>query len=313
MDFGIRYLDYYVPDNVLPLNELMDEISDERIPMDFHSKKEYSAFCTKELRLKDIRVEPKLKDFEMLEILLNRLFDMEMKPKDIDAIIFAQERFNYMQENIAQYLQYEYKMNNAFIMNVSGSHCSNIELAMLMGKSILADNQNFHNVLIISVQKILEHSKRIIGKTALLGDGAGLLVLSRDKSNIQVKDISIINNGYFYDPTRNENNFLLQYKWAHKSLDSIFKRNNIKPDEIKKVIVQNINPYADESYLKKYDIHQERIFEENIGKYGHLTCIDFIINMKDFYEKKELAEGSLVISYSMGWAGSFVTSLFCFL
>ena len=236
-----------------------------------------------------------------------------MKPKDVDAIVFAQERFNYVQENIAQYLQYEFKMSNAFIMNISGSHCSNIELAMMAGKGILADNPDLHNVLIISVQKILDHNKRIIGKTALLGDGAGLLVLSRDMSNIKVKDISIINNGYFYDPTRNENNFLLQYKWAHKSLDSIFNRNNIKPDEIKKVIVQNINPYADETYLQKYDILQDRIFEENIGRYGHLTCIDFIVNMKDCYEKKELAEGSLVISYSMGWAGSFATSLFCFL
>lgn len=310
MSLGIEYLDYYIPNDRVKINELVNQFEDnEQIPY-FNSKLECLRFLKEELLLESIPVENRLKDFEMLDLLVSKMIlEKKINPESIDAVIFTQEHFNYYTDNLAQYIQYKYKMNNAFCFEVSGNHCNNVELSIKMAKALMKDDEKVDRILILSAQKIKTMKGRIIGRSCVLGDAAGILLLDRNAQQLKIKDTYNMTNGYFYDTKPKNNEFLYHYKYSTECIKNILVKNSISPSEVKKVIVPNINPSPNIEYFKRFDIGEDRIYLDNVGKNGHLTSIDFIYNLKKLQEIGELSKNDIILTLGMGWAGSYQTSL----
>ncbi len=312
LDIGIKYLDYFIGEKSESIHNLIEGIDTYRLPNNFKSVEEYEKFCTQELNLTHVSTTMK-KDIEMIEILVESMFAQNIILSDeIDVIIFAQDCLNYQTENIAQYIQYKFKIKNSFTLNVCGNYCSNVETALTVGYSLLYSNISFNNILIISVQKIIEHYQRIIKRVAFLGDGAGIMLLSKKDFYVKVIGTKQITDGRFYDTSHisiSNNDTLIHYKNSIHNIKSTLNYYSIDNNKISSVIIPNTNKNLYKLYLDQLNIDNKLLFSDNIGKYGHITCIDFIINLKDNLESKKLNLSDIILSFSVGWAGSYQTTL----
>lgn len=306
MNLGIEYLDYYVPENRVSIEEFIDNIPEEVVLKYYLSKEKCLRYCKKDLMLKSIPVENKLKDFQTLEILLNKMFDSKVIERDeIDVIILAQEHYNYSLENIGQYIQNKYEMNNAFVFNISGNHCNDVELAIRVSKGLMAESDEIKNILIISSSQIKDMADRLVGKICVLGDGAGIVLLKRDGEQFRILDTKNSTNGYFYDFKVGQDNYLHHYRYGVNLISKILERNNLNSEQIKKVIIQNINPELRINYFTRFGISREKVFIDNIGKNGHITCIDFIANLKELKDSNILNKNDILLCLGLGLAGSY--------
>ena len=79
--------------------------------------------------------------------------------------------------------------------------------------------------------------------------------------------------------------------------------------KINQVIIQNGLPLLISQCLNKIGFSDDQIFKENIGRKGHFHSLDFIINLKDCLEEKTLGMNDHILSFSVGWAGTFVATI----
>lgn len=305
---AIEYLDYYLPSNSIDIERFVCNLDYDSVPAGLSGKQEYLQYLREVMKAQSIRIA-RDDDTSMLHHLLENMFSTHaISPKEIDAIIFTQERFNHKSENLGQYCQYCFGMQNATVLNLSGNHCCNFEMALKLCKSLLFSDNGVDNILVVSAQKLNGLDKRVIGKVAVLGDGAGVALVRKNCGGIAIRDVNFFNDGYFHDLKIDQNCTLLHYRNSVGLISRILKNNDLSSDSIKTVIAQNINPSLYLKYFERFDL-DGKVFAENIGKYGHLTCVDMIQNLKDSMSTGAMAKNDLVLTFGMGWAGSYASCL----
>ncbi len=281
-DIKIAHISYYVPENKLPVNDLIDSVSDKYIPAIFAGKEEYADFIKSELKVDSIRVENKLNDKEMLANTVEQLFiDGAADPTDIDLIILAQEEDQRQTLNLGQYIQYEFDLENAYVINLSGNHCANIDHALTLASQIADNNEAINNVLILGNVKINNMAERLVGTYGVLSDGSGTILLRKDGKGPALKRSKIISAGRFYDINLNRDDSLILLKYYMKCLKQLLERSGVVPGDISHIITQNANPLLINQCLEMVGLDTNKIFTANQTRYSHLDCLDVLVNLKD--------------------------------
>lgn len=307
---GIQYIDYYIPNNELLISDFINKISIEDIPKSFSDKEEYKLFVDEILRLKSIRIEPKMKQTDMFSILINKALESdEFQKEEIDLIVICQEEDKISDTNQGQFIQHKYGFDKAHVLNISGNYCTNLEVTLnLLTK--LSEDSGYKKILVLSAKKTYELKNRIYGSFALVGDSAGLIIVSND-INIQIIDTEILSCSQFHSENflvSEKDNSLIFGKYFNKCIQNLLKRNSLVDKDIDKIIIQNGNPLLITHCIEQQLLNTEKIFNENFGKYGHFDQIDYLINLKDC--KKECPNISgYVLTLGSGYAGAFVASL----
>ncbi len=307
---GVSYIDYYIPKEQLSIDQIVNRIQENSLPRSFKSKTEYISFINNFLNVKNIYVENYLSNGEMIgEMLKNAIKDGTINPNEIKLIIYAQEPGYNPKENVAQYIQHKFNLNNSSIVNISGNHCANVQVALDIACSIYCKNKNMNRILIVSstLKKDEPIDNRIIGSFGILGDAAGIVYLSDRGKRFILEDNVILNNGFFFKANEDDENYLLISKFIQKSLSQLVSRNKLKNDKIEHIVLPNANILMIEQCLYAMGISKNKIFRENISRFGHLDCIDFIVNMKSLFDQIQKDKLN-IIAFSNGLAGSFVSS-----
>lgn len=310
---GITYIDYYIPEEELAVTHFLEHIDVKSMPPGFKNKQEYAMFIEGILKLKSIRVEPKLDAAGMMGQLVERMFNTQnIKPEEIDIIMFVQEPEVIARKNVAKYLQYEYKMNKAYTINVSGNHCANNEVALDLASSLLQQRKDLNNILVVSVSKMETLDKRVFGTFALVGDAAGLMLINNQnvgKYNLGLVDNEIISDGSFHDVNVNEDSSLIHCKSYSKCITDLVKKNSLSSEDIEKIIIPNANTLLVSQCLAAAGLDTKKIFSNNLGKYGHMDCVDFLINLRDMLDEGIVNKNRYIFSFGTGSAGSYISSL----
>lgn len=308
--FGISYIDYYIPDEKLDIDSFIDQVSADVIPKNFNTKTAYKEFANTILALSSIKVESRLTQSEMLMMLLDQMFGAsDIDPLSIDLIMLVSERAPEKENNLAQFLQFKFGMTNSFILNVSGNHCANLEVALSTASKLQSEQIN--NILILNSTRISSIDDRIIGSYGILGDAAGVMLVSKGPATkLKILDSHVINNGRLHAVNMQQDNSLLHSKYILSSLRKVLGKCGVDLAGVTKVIVQNANPLLNAYVLSNAGVNTEKIFKDNFGRHGHLDCLDFLVNLKDSCENDSLAAGDLILSLGIGWAGTYASILF---
>lgn len=316
---GITYIDYYIPEEEVSISDLLDRIDVKSVPPCFKTKQEYAGFIEKILKLKSLRVETKLDAAAMISKLIERMFrTQDVKAEEIDVIMFAQEPHFFQQENIAKYLQYKYKMDNAYTVNISGNLCANNEIALSAADSLCQSRKDVDNILIVSATKTEGLDKRLFGTFSIVGDAAGIMLFSRTKSRekyyVKLLDNVIMSDGSFHDVNVNDDNSLLHCKSYSKCIVDLIKKNSLKNENIDTIMIPNANSLLVSQCLAAAGLKTDKIFLDNLSKYGHLDCVDFLINLKDILDDGvvDINSDGYIFSFGTGATGSYVSSLLSF-
>jgi len=307
---AITYINYFVPENSMSIDDLLSDVDEDKIPTAFDSKSSYKTFVNDVLKIDEIRVNDD-DDEEMLYSIVDHMIDEDIvEPEEIDIILLAQEYDQRQKENIGQFIQDEFDMENAFIINVTGNYCANLDHAVNLANELLNSNTRFNNILILGSVSITDPNDRIVGTYGVLADGAGVILMQKYKSGPRLIETSIISNGAFHDVDLNVDNSLVHCKYYIKCMSDLLTNANISADRIDQVIIQNANSLMVSQCIASLDIDNSKIFNDNLTKYGHLDCLDFLVNLKDVLEKIPKSNDSYIMTFGTGWAGTYIASLF---
>ena len=185
----IKYIDYYVPNDSISSEEFVENISINSIPKNFINKSEYLSFLKENLKLKKIPLELHNNNIDMLSGLFEKfLASMIVLPQDIQLIILAQESSKYQASNLVKEIKSKYLINNSITLNLCGNNCANVHFAVEIAKKLILSTPDVSNVIILSLVKIEGYENRVVGKYGVIGDGAGILLISRDMAKIKLID-----------------------------------------------------------------------------------------------------------------------------
>lgn len=308
-----NYIDYYLPREKLSIDDLLDRIQDSALPGIFSDKEEYKMFAKSVLKLDGIIVENKLTTAEMMENLVEKMFAQQaVKPEDIDIIILAGEKTGESKPNFGHYLQYQYKMNRAHVLKISGNHCVNVEMAVSTAYAIMNARQDIKNVLIVSATRIGDINNRILGSFGIYGDAAGLILLGRKETGIQFLDQAVICHGAMYEANMEKDNSITLCRLYLQCIKELIGKRSLSDEDIGAIVIQNANPLLAMQCIAAAGLNKNKIFEKNLSKYGHLNQIDFIVNLKDVSGEPAVDKKNNILSFGSGWAGTYVSSLFSF-
>jgi 3-oxoacyl-[acyl-carrier-protein] synthase III len=315
---GITYIDYYIPQEELPIVDFLEALDVKSIPPSFKDKQEYKMFLENVLGLKSIRIETKLDEAAMIGNLIEKLFaTQKIKPEEIDIIMTTTELFQVTRQNIGKLLQFKHHMSHAYAVDITGNHCANMEVAIFLAHSILQSNSTLNNILIVSSNKIEVMEKRIYGAYALVGDAAGIMLVSRNTSEdgkypVRLREHVILSCGQLHDANVNDDNVLAHCYNYVKCISDLIKKNSLTNDQVEIILIQNANSLMISQCIASAGLNKDKIFSKNLGKYGHMNYVDFMINLKDILDEGIVNRDRYMFTFGIGTTGSYAACLFVF-
>lgn len=317
---SITYLDYYVPETELTISSFLERIEVNSIPACFNDREEYRLFIENILDLKSIKIEEELGTAEMIGILIEKMFETQaIDPEEIDIIILAQENDDHEGGggNLSSYIQHRYRMKNAFIANISGNQCIDVEVALAFISSLFESRRDIANILLMGAVKPKSLKKRIVGAYGIMGDGAGIALIRKNQPGISLIDQTIRSNGRFYKgfPTGPGpgGDAIIQYSESYfNCISHLLESHALIDGDIEKIIIQNANPLIVSQFIPRLGLNSNKIFNANLGRYGHLNQLDFLVNLKSISRLPAIDKSKYLLSLGSGWYGTFIASLYSF-
>ena len=308
----IDYLGIYIPKTYIATEQVINDCHLEKPFENEAKRKEILSHYVEQIKLEKVAKSITRSDTEMLETVMVDFFEnTNLAPEKIEGIIVVQEANNYQKENIGHYLQYKYKMKNAFVFHLTGNHCLNFELGLKTAKGLMLEQENLSKVLLVSVQKIAQDYQRLLGKYAILGDGAGVALLNKESGRLEYIFSLMSAGGKIAHNNKDiDGNYLFHFKKLTALLKRTFAESGIAKEQIAKIFIPNSNPAIFTSVLEQLNIDKEKIWMENTTTYGHLASLDLMINLEDYRNSAFYQNGEYLLAVGFGVAGNYQTVVF---
>lgn len=299
---GISYIDYYLPKEELTIERFVETCDDKYFPKEYSTKEEYALFLSTYLGLTSIRIEQEKSPEEMLSNLIDKFSTRKGSGNEkIDLVLIAHEN----DVDFTNSLLASKGLDNVPYIQLKGNQCSNIEQAMILADSLLMTNDSISNIMILTWSHEMSAQNRIINTYALTGDGAGIIVYSREDIKLKlVKNWSHQNNDpKYFNSNELQNEGLSNFTLVIQDFVNKF---GIKVD---KISLHNANVLLYKRWLFKRGFSSNLFFKDNEKKYGHLNTCDCIINLKDILTEYG-EEDKIVLHVGSGSNGSLRGILF---
>lgn len=288
----ISYLDYYIPESYVQAEEILNEIVDKSVNINYMLK--YG-------KLKNISVENTLSKHEMIFKLIDKYLMNDNSTKDFDSVIFHGADKNICNETSIPYVIIEkYNMNKATVFALN-QECSTTLQAIELADGLINSNKA-KKILIASICKAENLEDRYVSPT-ILGDGAGLIIIE-NRGKLKILDSFSKTDGkssyrkYMKIPyTFSEQDITINIK---NTILTLLENNRLTREDIKFIVPQNINEIVYKLHAKVLKISPEKFFLKNIPFGGHIGDIDTIRNLKDIIDENLLLKSEKLVLFAMG-------------
>ncbi len=239
--------------------------------------------------------------------MLTKMFDSGIaRPTEIGYIIYAHgnsvsvgDPWSLHSEeecvNVPYFLQQKLEMANALVFNVE-QECTGSFTAINIAK-LLVEHGGADKVLILSSNYFKRNQTRLMGGSVFVGDGQGLMLVSRGPGPLEIIDgigktdgrIDSVNS--FMESKNQQRVMEVGSALIHKLL----RKHGLSFDDVSYLVPLNTTPFVWRYYAKELGISVKKVFFENMGKGGHLGDVDLIRNLRDISAKQDFPNGYLVV------------------
>ncbi len=290
-DVFIQDIEYYIPDNRVKVQVILDEISEDYFIENKLVRKEFNEKFIQETELNEISI---FHTGEMLKE-LDRCVDTilvrnSISPQDIDYIVFGNDMLQRYHNNIsvAHYLKYKYGMEKSVLLPFSQACTAGLLATGLAGK--LFDNNRKSNMLILMGTEWCDYKSRFM-KFSVRGDGCGVALVSNYKGKVKLDFWNSFNWGKFSaermsDITKSnkderENMITCGITFIKESMELA----GASFEEVEQVFVSNVRKDVfSRVYSTFLEIDRNKFFLKNVAKGGHMCDLDLFRNMKDYLD-----------------------------
>lgn len=256
----------------------------------------------------------------------------EVSPKELDLVVVGTVTPDMFFPSVGCLIQDRLGAKRAVAFDVSAG-CTGFIYALSIADNFIK-NGNYQKALVVGTEnlsKITDYKDR--GTCVLLGDGAGAVVLVREKGERGIISTHLHSDGSYgtllyqpgggtaIPPTHESIDKRLHYlkmdgnklfKIAVKSLeDSVLETlnfNNIKDHEIDLLIPHQANLRIIQAIAKRLNLPEERVFV-NIHKYGNTSSASIPIALDEANRGGRIKEGNLLIFNAFGAGLTWGTAL----
>jgi 3-oxoacyl-[acyl-carrier-protein] synthase III len=234
---------------------------------------------------------------------------------EIDLIIYIQSRLpQYLMSSSAARLQFETGAVNAVAFGLSDLGCTDMTMAIKLGRDFLMANKQAETVL-ISYGNSAYTPSRFRFPVTINGDGGVALLLTRTSDN-EVVDINMKVQGNYWDLFQvdfHEKKFTEYQEYCTslrkygfelaieskiqllKLKQQILMQNGLDKKDVQHFILQNLSLRSYEFYETSFDIKLSEVCRYNLKKYGHLGPADVMLNYQAGLERGLFKKGELVL------------------
>jgi 3-oxoacyl-[acyl-carrier-protein] synthase III len=305
---GISGISYILPGELVPLEQLAAEgalLSPIDVLRDFGFQGAHvSDIPADELALAALR---------------RLLAETAVDPESVDALFYAGaipsshavatgsplQDFSYP---VAR-LQYECGLINAATAGVSQTGCTGLMAAIDFAAAHLVANPFANRVICVSADVLPAGRPREI-ITNVISDGACAVLVQRNATRNRMLASRRISKGYYWDATIKQNEIIAAYfptgrAIVLETLASI----GLTPDDVALIVPHNVSRRSWSILLPLAGLRTDRLFDDNIGRRGHVIAADNFINLKDACGAGRLHAGDRVLLFNFGFGAAWAAMI----
>ena len=226
--------------------------------------------------------------------------------KSVDAVICYHSTINEMASwSTACRLQYELGLKQAYAFTVSQKAGNASLMALKVACEMLSTEPDVKTLLLVGAEKLVPPYRRVFGKMTAAGDSASAMVVSRGGTEctplcFKMRDFPEWWNPDEYDDARMASliDFLAEQATilTHQVLDEL----NLGREAVALFIPPNFSLALNRRLSEKARIPAEKIYSENIRRFGHLLNSDLIVNLSTVRREGRVKPGDLVMVLNVG-------------
>jgi 3-oxoacyl-[acyl-carrier-protein] synthase III len=258
----------------------------------------------------------------------------QLKPEEIDFVIFATLTPDYIFPSTGCLLQSRLKLVNASAIDIQAA-CSGYIYGLSMAKAFI-ESGIYRNILVVASEKlssIVNYKDR--NTCVLFGDGASACVVGREGKGLEVTDVCLGADGDQADllvlpaggarmpasaeTVSNDLHYLKMggkevFKHAVRRMEIACKqcleRAGLEENQISWLIPHQANIRIIEALAKRFQVPVERVFV-TIHKYGNTSASSIGIALDELLKEHSLANGENLLLTAFGagltWGSSILT------
>jgi len=242
---------------------------------------------------------------ELVEPVLKELIAVECATEGIDAVILTSPT------NIANSVEQEcllsilggFGLDRTRFIYISGNECADLSVAIEYAATLLM-TKGAENVLVVAVNDYRRFSARYSESLMIVfGDGAAGCLLSSKPGLYRVlgswHETDWRVSQQRPDP-RDQLNALVAL--AQKVLDRALTKSATDIEHYDAVVCANMNTYFCRFVAGILNLPIEKVFAANVGRIGHISDCDHLINLKSMYKNPAwpLTQGTKVLAVALG-------------
>jgi 3-oxoacyl-[acyl-carrier-protein] synthase-3 len=314
----IKYTNYYIPENFIPIEEYVEKLDDSSLlAVDCNMKKNDLVVILKNtMGIRKVYIEDRKNETKIFGKMLERYFNSaSTTPGEIDFIIYtrgnsvsAGNPWSVTEEeciNVPYFLQKEYKMSRAQVFSIE-QDVSGTLIAARIAFSLI-NSGSVGKVLLLSRNFFQKPENRLMWGTSLVSDGLGLMEISTGGTGLVIIDCAGAADGgicRIKDFGKNVNQEKV-IQTGSNLIKNLIGKNNLTMKDISRIIPQNTSKSVWNFYSQLLDFPKEKVFLDNFSDGGHMGDVDIIRNITDIRERKLLAPQEFAIAYGIGTGTSW--------
>lgn len=310
---SIFYADYFIPNTMITVEDYFNNCTefklpkeDKTYPADFKPPDEYKSYDNLYNYLKDvcgydkISIGNRQSSLQIFyNLMLNFLRNTNINPEEVSYIIDT-EYWDFVTDSkvsIPLYLQKQFGFKNASVFSVSET-CGAIGMAIELAAQALFHKGKY--VIILSSNLSRKWEDRFTG-TGLIGDGASILVISKEITDYEIIDFNSYSDGhgsYHSQKNKGENFQQISPIYGVNFIQNFLIRTGVDINDINMIIPQSTHRVLfSDIYAKGLGIDAGKIFLKNIPAGGHMGNVDIPRNFKDFTLTCSCPNGAYILLY----------------
>jgi 3-oxoacyl-[acyl-carrier-protein] synthase-3 len=205
-------------------------------------------------------------------------------------------------------------LRNAVVFSMSHMNCVVGLHALQVARALLQSAQPGDKVLLLTGDKIVSDTQRIIPDTTLLGEAAAAALIGQDATGDRVVGRALTVLGRFYQCLHWPEELRLEYKKIYvENLRNVMQAAiadaGRQPGDIDIILPHNVNRLTWKGISRDLGIPMERVYLDNIPKFGHCYASDPFINLASVRDTGLVKAGDLVLLVSAGLGAAFAATL----
>ena len=226
--------------------------------------------------------------------------------KSVDAVICYHSTINEMASwSTACRLQYELGLKQAYAFTVSQKGGNASLMALKIACEMLSTEPDVKTLLLVGAEKLVPPYRRVFGKMTAAGDSASAMVVSRGEPEcrplcFKMRDFPDCWNPDEYDDARMASLIDFLGDQASILMHQVLDELNLGTEAVALFIPPNFSLALNRRLSEKARIPAEKIYSENIRRFGHLLNSDLVVNLSTVRREGRVKPGDLVIVLNVG-------------